>query len=154
MKGFKDFLGYLFPPKFGILFRDDCTNSWVQLFRYFFVGFISFVADTFVFWIAKNMFGEERYMLAEVFGFIVGVTVNFLLTKTFAFKGVKADTGRTAEIAIFLAITLAGLGWTELLLYTGVEKCNMSSLSAKVIAAIIVLFWNYGMKKFLLYKTK
>ena len=154
MKDFKEFLGFLFPPKFRILFRDVSTNSWVQLFRYCFVGFIAFVADTASFWIAKKIIGEERYLLAEVFGFIVGVIVNFILTKSFAFKGVEASTGKTAEIIIFLIITLAGLGWTELLMYFGVESFGMDSLWAKVIAAVIVLFWNYGMKKLLLYKNK
>lgn len=154
MNDFKEFLGYLFPPKIGVLFRDVCINPWVQLFRYCFVGGISFVADTAAFWTAKQILGEERYLLAEVFGFIVGVIVNYILTKSFAFKGVEASTGQTGEIAIFLGITLAGLAWTELLMYIGVEKFGMGSLPAKVIAAVIVLFWNYGMKKLLLYKTK
>ena len=153
MSDFKEFWKYLIAFDFKTLFVNESKNSFVQLFRYCFVGGCSFIADAALLKFFEEVF-HVPYLYAAVIGFIAGVAVNFLLTKLFVFRGTKASTGRTFEVAIFFLIAVTGLGWTELLMWIGVEHMGFSTLLAKAVAAVIVLFWNYGMKKLLLYRSK
>ncbi len=128
-------------------------NGVLQFFRYFLVGGLSFVVDAAVLAVLNGALGMH-YMAATVFGFLVGLTVNYLLSIWFVFNGEPKKTGRTAEFAVFALVSTGGLLLTELLMWLGVDKLSLPVLLAKVIAAAIVLVWNYGMKKLLLYRGR
>ena len=101
-----------------------------------------------------NTWLDMHYMVATVFGFMVGLTVNYLLSIWFVFNGETKKTSKTAEFVVFAIISVGGLLLTELLMWIGVDLLNMMVIVAKIIAAAIVLIWNYGMKKVILYREK
>ena len=133
------------PEIFGLLRRwrwrellyKPTDNAALQFLRYIIVGGCAFVADFCTVWLLKEL--GLHYLVAGVFGFILGVTVNYFLSKNLAFSGKKANMSKEAEFALFIVISLIGLG----LFY----------LASKAIAAVIVLLWNFFAKK-LMYRKK
>ena len=60
---------------------------------------------------------------------------------------------REAEFALFIVISLIGLGLTELLMWAFTDGLGLFYLLSKAIAAIIVLLWNFFAKR-LMYRKK
>ena len=56
------------------------------------------------------------------------------------------------ELVSVLAISLLGLLITEGLLYVGTDMLKMDFRLSKIIASVIVLFWNYFARKIVVYK--
>ena len=134
------------------LFFEPTESSLLQFFRYIPVGGFSFIADALVLRLCEHGFGLD-YRLAAAIGFLFGVTVNYILSGLLSFAGKKARVGKTAELIIFLTISLIGLGLTELLMIFFTECVGLHYMLSKVIAAALVLIWNYLAKK-VLYKQK
>ena len=62
------------------LFFTETNSTSLQMFRYLFVGGISFIADYAVLFLLKE-FGALHYLLAAALAFCAGIAVNFILTK-------------------------------------------------------------------------
>ena len=133
------------------LLYKPTDNSTLQFLRYLIVGGCAVVADFCTGWLLKEL--GLHYLVAGVFGFILGVIVNYILSKTLAFSGKKANMSREAEFALFIVISLIGLGLTELLMWAFTDGLGLFYLLSKAIAAIIVLLWNFFAKK-LMYRKK
>ena len=133
------------------LLYKPTDNATLQFLRYIIVGGCAFVADFCTVWLLKEL--GLHYLVAGVFGFLLGVTVNYILSKTLAFSGKKANMSREAEFILFIVISLIGLGLTELLMWAFTDGLGLFYLLSKAIAAIIVLLWNFFAKK-LMYRKK
>lgn len=138
------------------LFLTPCDNLFIQMFRYVFVGGVAFVADAGTLWaIAALIPGDEFWQvaLATAIAFAVGLIVNYILSKWLVFTKEKAKTGRVAEFVSYGVIGVIGLGITEALMYIGLEWLFIPhELIVKVIAAAIVLVWNFAARKIFLYR--
>ena len=84
------------------LLYKPTENSMLQFLRYIIVGGCAFVADFCTVWLLKEL--GLHYLVAGVFGFILGVIVNYILSKTLAFSGKKANMSREAEFVLFIVI--------------------------------------------------
>ena len=134
------------------LFFEPTDSTLLQFCRYIPVGGFSFIADSLVLRLCEHVLGLD-YRLAAAIGFLFGVTVNYYLSGLLSFAGKKARVGKKAELTIFLLISLIGLGLTELLMIFFTEVIGLHYMLSKVIAAALVLIWNYLAKK-VLYKQK
>lgn len=135
----------------GILL-EPTEDSFLQFFRYIFVGGASFVTD----WLLLHIITEAgvHYLVSGIISFIAGLCVNFALSKLFVFSK-KADAKQAAkEFSVFAIIAVFGLFITEGLMWLFTEKAGFHYMLSKMAAAGIVLFWNFFMKKFLLYSKK
>ena len=121
----------------------------IQAFRAFIVGGIAFIADAGVLWMLSLT--GLHYLTCAVFGFLVGLTVNFVLSTRFVFKG-KASLGRFGEIAVYVVVSLVGLGLTEVLLWLFTEIAGFYFMISKCIAALLVFAWNFTARKIILYR--
>lgn len=130
-----------------------------EFIRYCFVGGLAFLADI------GTIFVCKEYLLASfpfglylsvIIGFIVGLTVNYILSVIFVFTGAKeAVKGKQVIFFIqFAVIGIIGLLLTEGLMFIGVEFLKINYLIVKVFAAAIVLIWNYGARKYLIIKKE
>lgn len=124
-------------------------NSLLQFLRYLIVGGSAFVADTVTLRLLE--YANFHYLWAAAGGFILGVSVNYVLSKVLAFAGMEAKVSKRTELILFLAISLMGLALTELLMYLFKGLLGYHSLISKAISAAIVFLWNFFAKK-LLYK--
>ena len=126
----KELLEYIRKREFQKIFIEATNNIWIQLFRYGFVGGIAFVAD------AGCLFGLEcaglSYLVAAAFAFIVGLLVNFILSKCLVFKGSETKSSTGTEFIVFLITGIIGLGLTELLMYLFTEQLSFYFMISKI----------------------
>ncbi len=132
------------------LFVTPSDNLILQMFRYVFVGGTAFVVDAGALWGLTRM-GVNAYLAAAI-AFAIGLVTNFLLSKTLVFTKENARVKGFAEFLSYAIIGVIGLGLTELLLFIGLEWLRIHVLAAKVIAAALVLVWNFAARKLLLYR--
>ena len=133
------------------LFIDPTNHSDIQFFRYIFVGGISFVVD------GGSLFLIEligiHYLIAAVFAFILGLTINFVMSKLIVFNGSGTGKSNGAEFAVYVIIGVIGLGLTEVIMYVFTDRLKLYFMISKIIAAAIVLVWNFMARKITLYRN-
>ncbi len=93
------------------------------------------------------------YQAAGFAGFMAGLAANYLLSVRWAFRERRLADARL-EFLWFAAIGLLGAGWNALLLWLGVERFGWPLWLAKAVSVGIVFFWNYGVRKWLLFTKK
>ena len=131
------------------LFLACTKNTITQLFRYVITGVSSFLVDYFLLYFLEML--GFHYLSASALSFLAGMTCNFLLTKFFAFRNLGPDRGAALEIAVFVGIAASGLLLTTLLMFWLTSHVELYFMTSKVISSIVVFFWNFFARKFLLY---
>lgn len=129
------------------LFKEKTDNTMLQFFRYIFVGAAAFAADAGALWAAQKLM---HYLAAAAIAFMAGLAVNYTLSKYFVFSDKSKNPA--AEFTAYGIIGVIGLGITELLMYIFTDICGIYFLASKVIAAAVVLIWNFAARKALLYR--
>ena len=81
-------------------------------------------------------------------------TVGPPFSPVIAYNPFSSGKEKVMEFVVFAVIAVCGLVITEALMWTFTEKLGWYYMISKAVAAIIVLFWNFFMKKILLYKKK
>ena len=131
-----------------LLFSENATPA-LQFFRYFLVGGASFVLDTAVL-LFVSVFTDISFVYVTA-GFCVGVVANYILSKLMVFQ--QRQENPALEFIVVFIISLVGLLLTNWLfdcfmaLFKVVVSEYLSKLFAKIIAAAIVLIWNYSARK-------
>lgn len=128
-----------------------------EFIRYVVVGGISFVAD-----FIAIVFFEEALLkpyswgiyAAVVFGFIVGLVVNYALSLKFVFTSpAYAGKGRSpTDFLLFGLIGLVGLALTEFGMWIGVSVLGVHYTLVKVVVTGCVLLWNYLARRLIVFK--
>jgi putative flippase GtrA len=132
------------------LFVEPTQDGAVQFFRSVFVGGAAFLTDTAVLMLLKSL--GVHYLLAAAAGFIIGTALNYILTRHFVFSALEPRMSRPFEMAVFLAISLVGLGLTELLVWFFAGRLGIIVLLSKTFSAMIVYVWNFLARRFILYR--
>ncbi len=131
------------------IFKKETNNTFFQLIRYTFVGGVAFLADfgTLAFF---TEYFNIHYLVSAIIGFTVGLTVNYILSITWVFNQ-RAVSNKSLELLIFIIIGLVGLVFNELFLWFFTDKVEIHYLLSKIIATIIVYFWNFFARKHFLF---
>ena len=133
------------------LFLDKTDNPFLQLFRYAFVGGVAAVFDFGTLYIFDE-FGKVDHLVATAIAFLVGVTVNYFVSKKFVFTQKKASP--VAEFIEYAIIGVIGLGLTELIVYLCTDLLGFYVMLSKVVATVLVFFWNFLARRFILYRKR
>jgi len=88
--------------------------------------------------------------LAAALGFVAGVSCAYACSVKFVFR-VRRLQDRSTEFAAFVAVGLAGLVLTEALLWLFVRQLQLTPMTAKLLTAGLVFFFNFGVRKALLF---
>lgn len=131
-----------------VLFREKTTNPFIQFFRYIFVGGLAFLADAATLWLCEKVM---HYMIAAVIAFITGLAVNYLLSIFFVFSESSAVKNKVGEFTVYAVIGVIGLALTEIIMYVLTDLCHLHFLLSKIVAAAVVLVWNFAARKKILY---
>lgn len=131
------------------LFKKPTDNIFIQLFRYIFVGGTAFVVDFFFLYFFSDVCGIY-YLISGVLSFIISVLVNYIMSTKWVFNQDNIDN-RVLEFNLFLLISIIGLVFTEFLLWLFTDIFGLYYLVSKVIAAFIVLFWNFIARRIMFY---
>ncbi|MBC7765465.1 MAG: GtrA family protein [Hyphomonadaceae bacterium] len=97
------------------LFTHKTNNTYVQVFRFLFVGGAATIVDICVFHLMANVLGMSVYYGAIPIGFLCGMTVNFILSSVWVFNSRNGVNAR--EFIGFFAIALLGLGMNYIIIY-------------------------------------
>jgi putative flippase GtrA len=120
----------------------------LQYFRYLMCGAVATVTDVGILFVLTH-FLRLNYLIVAAVSFVCGIAVNYTLNTILVFQ----SSGKIKkEFPVFAMIGLGGLAWTELILWVLVDKLNVYVMIAKALAIVIVLQWNFFMrKKFVFY---
>lgn len=123
-------------------------NTLHQFVRYLFVGGFAAVIDMGTLF-ALSIFVGVNYLIAAAIGFVVGLFANYLISASWVF-----DTAQKSkeEFALFSLIGAGGLGLTELIMWVGVDVAQLPLLFAKIVSLALVLIWNFGLRKKLVFE--
>lgn len=138
--------------KFKALFMEKNDDSFVQFFRYLFVGGLASVVDWTALWFFYDIVNIYKY-ISIALAFACGLLVNYIFSSLFVFTDVETGS-RTSQFTIYLTTGLMGLGWTELFMLLFDEVLGIHYMVSKIITTAIVLLWNFGSKKILLYRKR
>ncbi len=139
-----------------------------QIIKFGFVGGLSFVIDWLTGLVVLNLTmmvvsQTLATQLAAVGGFTVSIIVNYILSMKFVFER-KDDMDRKAEFAVFVALSIVGMGLNSLIIFlvTGPimniipflksMNYNLVYTGAKVTATAIVMVYNFITRKIFLEK--
>lgn len=144
----KEFFKAILDLNLNRLFREKTTNIFIQFFRYIFVGGFAFLADAFTLWLCEKWM---NYMIAAAIAFVVGLAVNYALSILFVFSESSKVKNKVKEFVVYGIIGLIGLLITEGIMYLFTDVFGLYFLISKIIAAVIVLVWNFAARKVVLY---
>ncbi|MCI2081837.1 MAG: GtrA family protein [Bacteroidales bacterium] len=133
-------------------FKENTDNTFIQLFRYVFVGGTAFIVDYGVLALLNKALGVQ-YLLAAGISFILGLIANYMLSVTWVFNSKTLDN-RYVEFAVFAVIGIVGLGLNELIMYLFTGKLGLDPLVSKLISTAIVFFWNFFARKIALFSPR
>lgn len=134
------------------LFIQPTQSTFLQLFRYGFVGGIAFVADYGTLYACTEFLGVH-HLISAACAFILGLVVNYLLSISWVFAN-HNQNNRWIEFFVFAIIGIVGLGFNELIIYLGTDIVGLHYMLSKLISTIIVFFWNFFARKLILFKKR
>lgn len=131
----------------------DSRRRISQLLRYVLCGGAAFLTDYCVLRILYQVLQFNLYVAVAV-AFAAGFTVNQVIAVRFVFRGAKANAGKSLrDNLLALAISVAGLIWTEFGMHVGTVLLPADYRLVKVLVSALVMLWNYGMRVAVIYRT-
>lgn len=124
----------------------------IQIIRYFISGGIAAVVDFGLLYLLTEFFGLY-YLWSAVISFSVGLLITYLFSITWIFNQ-RRISNRWIELLIFSVIGVVGLLLTYLFMQYFTEVINLHYMLSKVLTTIIVFFWNFLTKRFVLFTKK
>lgn len=130
------------------LFKEKTTNSYIQFFRYIFVGGAAFFVDALTLWLCEKFM---YYLIAAAIAFVVGLAVNYVISVKLVFSESEKVKNKLKEFLTYAIIGVIGLGLTEVIIYVLTDFLSVYFMISKIIAAAIVLVWNFVARKKIIY---
>lgn len=135
------------------LFENSAIKQFIS---YFFVGGIAAVVEWIVFALFANAV-EMNYIVATCLAFLFSTAVNWMLGRIWTFKSsTNYENKRAKELLLVFTVSAIGLLFNMGLMYLfvtviGLDTAILKTIS-KIIATGIVFFWNFYVRKFVIYK--
>jgi putative flippase GtrA len=124
----------------------------LQFLQYVVVGGIAFVVDFTTLFVLTELAGLH-YLVSASCGFTLGLAVNYVLCIRWIFDFRSVEKA-SHEFALFSLIGLIGLLLNNALLYVQTEFIGLHYLTAKLIAAAIILLFNFSLRRYLLFTER
>lgn len=134
-----------------LITRELITRLYARfrhLILYGVIGSFSAALDFGIFTLLAQVVGLH-YLLANCISVLAGISTSFLLNRSVNFR-VKDHTSR--RFLIFLAVGLAGLCLSNLILYVGVDLMQLPKLPAKLLSIVLVVGLQFLANKFITFK--
>lgn len=122
-----------------------------QFFRYMVVGGIAFIVDFGVFYLLLSVAGLH-YLVAATLAYLAGLFANYQLAIAWVFDN-RRISHRGYEFVAFALIGLIGLGLTVVLIDFLSIFFHGNYLQSKLLAALLILVFNFGARKLLLFTS-
>lgn len=116
-----------------------------QFMKFGVVGIIAFVIDYGLMVLLTEVFGVN-YLISATVSFTVSVVFNYIASMRYVFRH-KEDMSRRREFAIFVVLSVIGLGINNGLMWLGTGLLGISYLITKLFATAVVMLWNFVTRK-------
>ena len=124
----------------------------IQLLKYALVGGIAFLLDFSMLYVLTDYL-HIYYILSATVAFIAGLLCNYVLSVFWVFSE-RALSNKLAEFLVFSLIGLIGLLLNDGLIWTLTEVGKMHYLASKVLAAVVIFFWNFFARRQVLFISR
>jgi putative flippase GtrA len=131
------------------LITSEANTAGLQFIRYTFVGGIAFAVD-FATLYALTHFCGLHYLYSAAAGFVVGLTVNYILSILWVFPR-RSLQNKWLEFVLFATIGVVGLGINEVVMWFVTEKIGLHYTISKINAAVLTYLWNFIARKLALF---
>lgn len=121
-----------------------------RFFRYTIVGVSTFLVDLAILWALIDLF-EVNLFLAAAIGFLLGVSLNYFVSRTWVYQG--TNRGFTRGYVYFLVLAFLGVGMTVLLMWLLTAFTNFHYITVRVIVASFVGIGTYLLNLHLNFKV-
>jgi len=115
-----------------------------EMLRFILVGGACFLLDYGLLYVLTAHMGVY-YLVSAAISFTVSVFLNYWLCLVCVFRGANAQSRRAKML--FFGSSIAGLGLNQLLMWALVDLAHIHYMIAKLIAAGVVMLWNYVLKR-------
>lgn len=120
------------------------TKNAVLFIKYNLFAGISTLLDLILIYILTEFFGVW-YIYSVTLGYMAGVSLNYILNKYLNFKNKSRKI--VLQFGLFISIALVGLLLNQIIIYILVESLGIWYIFAKIIAVLLVMFWNFTRHK-------
>lgn len=120
-----------------------------QLFLYLVVGGGATVVEWIVFYLL-NVQLHIHYMVATGIAFLLSTFANWALGRMIMFQ---SDQSIWKELTKIYLTSIAGFLMNLLIMWIAVQQMHCNEMLAKMIATGIVFFWNFLIRKLVIYRT-
>ena len=145
----KELFEYIFKFNIKKLFKEKTDNTFIQFFRYLFVGGFAAIVNIGMLYVFTDLC-NIYYIISNILSFILGLIVNYLLSKKFVFQE-ETNISRTKEFIIYAIIGVIGLGIDTVFVWLFTDVFKIHYMISKLVSTAIVFIWNFGARK-VLYK--
>lgn len=126
------------------------TNQGARDFiKFGLVGICSTAADIGLLAVLNHV-GVSKY-LAVFLAYLTGAVIGYLLNNNWTYKHL-AQKNSWSGFSRFATIAFIGLGITELIIFALTTRSSLALLLAKLIATVVVFFWNFFANRLLTFK--
>lgn len=125
-------------------------HAFHRFVKYTFVGITTFLFDLLLLWFFVEILTLD-YLLSAGSAFIIAVTVNYILSRRYVFRGSLRSVG----IGYVNFILIAGFGLLFVIvgMYILVKFFAFSYVGARIMVAAVTGFWNYLMNLYVNFKV-
>lgn len=123
--------------------------NFIHFFKFGLVGFTGLIVDFGVTWIAKEKLKINKY-ISNGFGFVFGVTNNYILNRYFTFQNENPNIGW--QFISFFIIAIIGFLISTNILYILQNKTKLNFYLSKFVATLVVFLWNFGINSIYTFK--
>ena len=122
-----------------------------QILKFGVVGALAFVIDYGLLIFCTEKLGIN-YLISGAIAFSVAVIFNYILSMLWVYDTSGNSQDKKMQLVIFIVLSVIGLGLTELLMWIGTDLLGIHYTITKIIATVIVMFYNFVTRKILLEK--
>lgn len=120
-----------------------------QFSKYAVVGGFAFIVDYSLLWFLTEKI-KFYYLISALISFITGLVINYILSVKFVFDNRKIND-KKIEFFYFSLIGVAGVIINQASMWFLTEKIKIFYMKSKLITALIVLMWNFSIRKIFLF---
>ena len=126
-----------------------------QFVRYLVTGGFAFVVDFLLYAFCLYEL-NWHYLVANLVGLVAGLVINYVMSVAWVFSECKRvlEDRKTVEFGVFAIVGIIGVGINELLMLLMVGMLDANEMKSKIVAAILVLVWNFGVRKMVLFRER
>ena len=123
-------------------------NNIKDFFLYLIVGGVATVAEWLIFFVLDKIY--LHYAIATAIAYILSTFVNWLAGRILVFK--ESHQAFIKEIGEIYLASVVGLLLNLIIMWVAVDLIAADEMVSKVIATAIVFFYNFLVRKLLIYK--